>query len=469
MTSPVLDNEPVALEIEDGAYYYALSANTKSSETLALRIKSGDTQLGYGVLDNNSADFVFQATKSTNNSNYWFFQNFGTDLYIGKANAWFNDKIKVSETPADNQPQALVGTDGNGDAQEPAYYWNNVYNDAGSFGLTFVPDRFGWHANTDNGSTEGLIYNFANTTDAANYNYNRWFLVPVPDEVITALDAAKKAAMFETLSNLITSYEAENIIASTNPGFYTDVSVQPYENALNTAKAITATDTYETQKAAYDALRAAHTALEVVEITEGYYYWINCRESYKTANGAYPGLYTDAATGYTKFKPFEKNHPEFIFKLTQSSNGNGWYAQNIADNYYMGGDSRETHAWYGGYLSCTPDATYYQIFILKETGKYWVTDNEFGSPTSGGTSRCVNTTNATGNIYRWTARTDNIAESNYGYNLSSLIRVDVEAITIGATGYSTYVTDQALVIPTGVTAYGVSGVDGNDQIGRAHV
>ncbi|MDO4950756.1 MAG: hypothetical protein Q4E49_01690, partial [Bacteroidales bacterium] len=41
-------------------------------------------------------------------------------------------------------------------------------------------------------------------------------------------------------------------------------------------------------------------------------------------------------------------------------------------------------------------------------------------------------------------------------------RVDLEAVTIGATGYSTYVSDKALVIPTGVTAYGVTGIDGTE-------
>ena len=37
-----------------------------------------------------------------------------------------------------------------------------------------------------------------------------------------------------------------------------------------------------------------------------------------------------------------------------------------------------------------------------------------------------------------------------------------QEITIGATGYSTYVSDKALVIPTGVTAYGVTGIDGTE-------
>ena len=37
-----------------------------------------------------------------------------------------------------------------------------------------------------------------------------------------------------------------------------------------------------------------------------------------------------------------------------------------------------------------------------------------------------------------------------------------QEITIGATGYSTYVSDKALVIPTGVTAYGITGIDGTE-------
>ncbi len=37
-----------------------------------------------------------------------------------------------------------------------------------------------------------------------------------------------------------------------------------------------------------------------------------------------------------------------------------------------------------------------------------------------------------------------------------------QEITIGATGYSTYVSDKALVIPTGVTAYGITGLDGTE-------
>ena len=41
-------------------------------------------------------------------------------------------------------------------------------------------------------------------------------------------------------------------------------------------------------------------------------------------------------------------------------------------------------------------------------------------------------------------------------------RVDLEAVTIGATGYSTFVSDKALVIPTGVTVYGVTGIDGTE-------
>gem|GEM_PF-2039943 len=37
-----------------------------------------------------------------------------------------------------------------------------------------------------------------------------------------------------------------------------------------------------------------------------------------------------------------------------------------------------------------------------------------------------------------------------------------QEITIGATGYSTYVSEQALVIPEGVTAYGITGLDGTE-------
>ena len=37
-----------------------------------------------------------------------------------------------------------------------------------------------------------------------------------------------------------------------------------------------------------------------------------------------------------------------------------------------------------------------------------------------------------------------------------------QEITIGATGYSTYVSEQNLVIPEGVTAYGITGLDGTE-------
>ena len=232
-------NSPIDEEIQEGGYYYMVSAQNKDANTLAVRIKDGDTQLGWGLLEQNRADYVFKLTKSTNNANYWFLQNFGTDMYIGRAKAWYNDKINVSDTPADNKFQALIGVDGNAVKQPRAYYWNNIYNDGGSFGLTFVPDRFGWHANSDNGATEGLIYNFANTNDAANYNYNRWYMYPVSGEVITRLTAWKDLKTY--MNSIETAYNLYILGRTIDNATLVDALETAYTNAQTAVNASTST------------------------------------------------------------------------------------------------------------------------------------------------------------------------------------------------------------------------------------
>ncbi|MCH5178307.1 MAG: hypothetical protein J1F13_01390 [Prevotellaceae bacterium] len=449
-------------EIEDGGYYYAVNANTKSSETLALRVQSGDTQLGYGILDENNASYVFQATKSTNNGNYWFFQSFDTELYIGRAEDRYNTKINLSETPADNQLQALRGVDNEGVSQPEAYFWTNVYGESGSnFGTTFVPDRFGWHANSDNEATEGLIYNFAVANDPANYNYNRWYLIPVSEEVIAAMEQAKEAAMFETLGSLIAQYDKEGITSKRLPGF-TEASVAEYESARAKAKAIKKTDDCATQKAAYDALKEAHLNLVEQNIEDGATYYIVSAYTGREETLAVT-IEPEISTTNSRWAVMDKPNSKFIFKFSvDNEHSNYWYVQNVENGWYLSeNDNNDFNHSYGqhGVISQNAEHSHYFKRMITSGLPYAYFWYSYPYNYTSWRPEGYDSGATSGLLYNWGQAGDNNIDN---HNRWYLVPVKTKAVTIGATGYSTYVNDNALIVPTGVTVYGVTGFEGDE-------
>lgn len=413
--------------------------------TVFNQIPALSTSAGYN--ENNVWVLEYASPATTEGySAFYRIKSKSTGEYIYRS----TEQDRQSSATTAEQGKAMTFTFAPGSVKKYTSGPASLYNDKT---ITLIPDASAEYPYF--GSAHG--YGFAIFNNESFANWNIYKLQNVSEE-------AKKAAAYENLQSKIADCENSSIIIGTTPGYYTEASVNAYNDAIQAAKAVSTTAELSEILDAQAKLEAAFAALEVIPVVDGYYYWTNCRETYKDANGVYPGLYTNAETGYTSFKPFEEGQPEFIFKLTKSDDGNGFYAQNLANGYYMGGDIRESDKkdWYGGFLSCTAEPTFYQIFVLKEPGKYWVTDSEFGTPTSGGVSRCVDTTAPEGNIYRWTARADVITGDQIGYNLNTITPVMIENITIGATGYSTYVSDNALFIPAGVTAYGVTAVEGSE-------
>ncbi|MBQ7741617.1 MAG: leucine-rich repeat domain-containing protein [Bacteroidaceae bacterium] len=257
--------------------------------------------------------------------------------------------------------------------------------------------------------------------------------------------------------------EAQGLAAyvGTNPGQYTAASYAGVQTALATYATVSATSPASTINACMNALVDAIDALESNPITEGWYYLVNAatRTDAKVMAAA-----VDPAVSTTdlRWAIYDKNDANQVFYLASSGsdwtmmNGSGLYVGEATGSYASKGQVSETAAVQKLY-----DFSYGKFFWTDShdfTSYY--PDGYITSPWSG-FSAAPDLSATSGELHNFGAKTDTYNNNEY-VNLWYLYPATVTSITIGATGYSTYVTDAALVIPDGVTAYGVTGLDGSN-------
>ena len=267
------------------------------------------------------------------------------------------------------------------------------------------------------------------------------------------------------IENLADTYA--NLEYGTNPGEYAQAGVEAFQNLY--ASDVTAynggnnTLTIAEQQAMADALSAAYqTAINTrVPLTDGYYVIKSAASAFGANEYA---MYIDN-NGKVAWKAYDAAAPgEFIFQLTDQNatvtpDGVTYEVfsyYNIAQKKYIGQCS--TQMVYED--ASTSDEVWGACAqVLTPAGQFAI--QPMWNPTTVSFCLTVDNTSNTSGIVRTSGWYGGYSGGNNNGSWK-FEKVDLEAVTIGATGYSTYVSDKALVIPEGVTANGVTGLDGSD-------
>ncbi len=267
------------------------------------------------------------------------------------------------------------------------------------------------------------------------------------------------------IENLADTYA--NLEYGTNPGEYAQAGVEAFQNLY--ASDVTAynggnnTLTIAEQQAMADALSAAYqTAINTrVPLTDGYYVIKSAASAFGANEYA---MYIDN-NGKVAWKAYDAAAPgEFIFQLTDQNatvtpDGVTYEVfsyYNIAQKKYIGQCS--TQMVYED--ASTSDEVWGACAqVLTPAGQFAI--QPMWNPTTVSFCLTVDNTSNTSGIVRTSGWYGGYSGGNNNGSWK-FEKVDLEAVTIGETGYSTYVSDKDLIIPEGVTAYGITGLDGTE-------
>ena len=123
----------------------------------------------------------------------------------------------------------------------------------------------------------------------------------------------------------------------TDPGYYTQATVDEYNNALEDAQtALNESLTQEKYGQIYDKLKAIYTAMSdnVIPVTEGYYYIKSAYPEYFNQQGVEKAMYGANATT-PKWADFDATNYAYLWKVEKS--GEGWKIKNILYDAYISG------------------------------------------------------------------------------------------------------------------------------------
>ena len=182
---------------------------------------------------------------------------------------------------------------------------------------------------------------------------------------------------YADLQTVLTNYAAPTGNAvGTDPGCYTNASVQALNDALAAGQALNESATLEQLNTAINNIIIAYDALEIHELQEGYYALENVYKAY--------ALYGDASTADTQGlkleTPFDASKEKFYFKLTRK--GGNWLMQYVDNKMYVGTIIDATSATAGDkYISLTTDPVNEQIITWVAGGAYKIQGVFNGSAT----------------------------------------------------------------------------------------
>ena len=337
---------------------------------------------------------------------------------------------------------------------QPQYTIQPMWNTGGTASYCLIVD------NTNNTSGVVRTSGWYNSTGNSNRSWT-----------FTAIDEATALAAIASMDELKTALENyadaySNIVSSNNPGYYVKVNVdafKAYYDECNTAYNNGNNSLTNTQKSTYASnLASAYTTATSATnpIEDNAYY--NIVSVYPSGTKRALCIETD---GTFVWKDYDAtNSGQFAFKFTNQNQSWGndsgttsyaWAMQSVLSGKYIGagvgnGSGMNTDAAISDtpYNVCVTATNIPGQFILQPRR---VNDSGFAQGLTVQDGGAVRQTVWCG------ARLSGNDNGCWKFE-----KVDLEAVTIGATGYSTYVSDKALIVPEGVTANGVTGLDGSD-------
>lgn len=229
--------------------------------------------------------------------------------------------------------------------------------------------------------------------------------------------AFSTAAKADQLLDLVKEYSTFTPTVSSAPGYYDSTLVANFNavfKTCKTAKGVAVRDSLcGVLKKAYEDVKAKGYN----EITAGYYYLTSAYAKYKAKYGAPAAMYPDENSGLMKYKKFQTEDKQFIYKLTPGRDG--WYCQNAANASYIGTGNGDN--WYSELITWTEEAQNEQLFTWMDEGQFFVADDVDSQ-----TSRCIQNASSlleTGGIFNWSTVGDPIVEDTRGYNFWCLTPV----------------------------------------------
>ncbi|MBR1916234.1 MAG: leucine-rich repeat protein, partial [Bacteroidaceae bacterium] len=374
-----------------------------------------------------------------------YLQNVANGKYLGvvDGSAWkfSDDRISLN---------VMTGNDHN-------WYWGDDQTVAARSCSFILSDEAGKGISSANC---GVRNDVTNTSTEAWFE--SWAFRPA-DEYYA--DYIANGPLKTAIENFADTYA--NLEYGTNPGEYAQAGVEAFQNLY--ASDVTAynggnnTLTIAEQQAMADALSAAYqTAINTrIPLTDGYYVIKSAASAF--GDNEYAMYIDDNAK--VAWKAYDAAAPgEFIFQLTDQNatvtpDGVTYEVfsyYNVAQKKYIGQCSTQM----ANEDASTSDEVWGACAqVLTPAGQFTI--QPMWNPTTVSFCLTVDNTSNTSGIVRTSGWYGGYSGGNNNGSWK-FEKVDLEAVTIGETGYSTFVSDKALVIPTGVTAYGVTGIDGTE-------
>ena len=302
----------------------------------------------------------------------------------------------------------------------------------------------------------------------ANYLFSGTPTIHVYDFILPDFEAAQYWDSYTFAGDLPAGYDALLAKAteaqgyqqyvSTAPGYYSPASYAQVEAALANFALLNPSSPASDINASMLELSTAVDAFlasALNPLTEGYYYM---KSYYRETQFVYSDASTATSHGL-KLKTINAANPgtdmTCYFQLIK--NGDKWNIQCVDNGKYWGslsGGSSTTTT--GKFVLLTDTPEYEQTITGTGLGLFKIQTIYMG-----GVTRPLSN-------YSSDLSTQNYSETSADFKRSQWYICPVEdeslfgvPITIGATGYSTYVTDKAITIPDGVKAYGVTGLTSN--------
>lgn len=252
-------------------------------------------------------------------------------------------------------------------------------------GMEGMDEISNWRTNTNTGgrgSDENSV-GFAYSTSETTTNYLGFWYSTEPDLIIWQYTDTNQWNVYEAtyekepkddLATIIDQYTSNTdveFIAGTDPGYYDAEKVDAYNQTLEEALVISVTEglSDDEYQAAIDKLKAAYNDAynSKVPITDGYYFIVNGFSQFLDNFGVEKAAYIDASVPSLKYKTFDSENIDFVFKLTKSEEENEFFVQSYANDLYVGKGT----VWYNSPPAITEDPEEPQNIRSRYTGLWF--------------------------------------------------------------------------------------------------
>ena len=357
-----------------------------------------------------------------------------TGRYLGTSTDW-NKGVGTAADPANAANYQILDC-----AQDIP--WSNTYSwddyQAGKLREGMTGDEVAnWRSNGNEGGrgSDEKSVGFSYSPDESSWRYLSYWYATAPAAMMwgytdtnqwNVYEVTYQKSLQDDLTDLIGVYTAAGateFTGGTDPGFYDQAKADAYNTALEEALVASVSPNLsdEEYQTAINNLKNAHDAVELAQIpiTEGYYYMVSAFQDFLNNFGVEKATYIDGPNQKFKYRTFDKNNVDFVFKITPTSTENEYFMQSYATDYYLG----NTNVWYNAAPDITIDPEAPQHLRVRFTGMWYIGSQKWhGTSYTPYASSNPVAADGNGDITTWGQWADNCTVTNHS-NLWYLRRV----------------------------------------------